>query len=626
MNDVAKLGGYYNMLEQFVQDYEIRQGEDAMPYHAAVAQGVRELLDVYRDAVLKIEECLSKTRLVSVLPLQKALAEFFELFPDLCGMITYIDSHQNELTANDIIELFERRASCGIPTVQGCAGRIAWHCTQVLCKQVYLWMIHGSLVDPSNDFFIHFDRYRPTVEYFQGTGRMQQIQLAWQAQAAEIVTSRLPTGMSPQLAKDILLVGQFHLILQSCGLNLTRNDDSRDLSTDFSKNVWNLLVTASNSSCGMHWSSIKGVIEAHRDILSKKIWNIMYSESDLSHKLDDIIGFLLHRRGDVYMELLQSPTIGCVFQRHPDPKKASSHASHAFHQAIFNAYEGISMPPPKNFVLCWFDSLDVVQGKIPPWHPSLAQGVFIPSFDEWDGLCLQCDLEWPMHLLFPMKLMRMYGSLWQLIFRVSRARQALKAAWLTLSKSRQRSNMVQKRALLSLHQQMYHFMGTYSAYLEKEVVEYGAKHIKAHVLSPTSSFVTVDESHTTFVLEMIQNACLDIRQVMTALESIFNQVIEFVEIVDHFCGSPQATLDREHIQKLSGSFLTKFNVIYALLQSSQLQAGRRGKSIHRWLLQLNGSNHFAEQNAMEQVKLFLPVESGDQDGGEESDNQDVCPE
>lgn len=52
-----------------------------------------------------------------------------------------------------LILLFEMGRS-GLPVLHSCMQRLLWHCNQVLYKQLSAWMVHGLLLDRTQEFFI----------------------------------------------------------------------------------------------------------------------------------------------------------------------------------------------------------------------------------------------------------------------------------------------------------------------------------------------------------------------------------------------------------------------------------------------------------------------------------------
>lgn len=41
------------------------------------------------------------------------------------------------------------------------------------------------------------------------------------------------------------------------------------------------------------------------------------------------------------------------------------------------------------------------EGGPPVWHPARCASITVPRGDAWDGLFLECTVEWPLQLLFP---------------------------------------------------------------------------------------------------------------------------------------------------------------------------------------------------------------------------------
>ena len=45
--------------------------------------------------------------------------------------------------------------------------------------------------------------------------------------------------------------------------------------------------------------------------------------------------------------------------------------------------------------------------------------------DNWSGLCLQCKLKWPMHLIFSEEIIEKYNTLFRYLFPIKRLQMAL---------------------------------------------------------------------------------------------------------------------------------------------------------------------------------------------------------
>lgn len=88
----------------------------------------------------------------------------------------------------------------------------------------------------------------------------------------------------------------------------------------------------------------------------------------------------------------------------PKPNTAEADIALAFQQSalkstaemdgMFGAMTLRWMPPDQAV-------LPEAEGGAPVWHPARCATVSVPRCDAWDGLFLECAVEWPLQLLFP---------------------------------------------------------------------------------------------------------------------------------------------------------------------------------------------------------------------------------
>ena len=658
LNRIVKLGWYYDWLYGHAVELTSvlsppsvgkgRTGSDGLamksarhsPYHVAVAQGCLELLEVYRQAVLRIEARLMEAKaeteetLWSLLLLEQALSEFAELFPFLYESISGRIRSQHGCGPPEILEIFETAARSGIPVIEGCSLRIAWHCYQVLFKQIHAWMVHGRLADPTGEFFIRLEvgerereRFRDGLRYIH----------------ADVVESRLPGAISLPFAKDVLYVGQCTRILDSLSQADQRYSqaaewadraDGGDMPSDgcaeFEQDLEKIWTSEPER---LDWIGLKNLVNARKLVLSDRVWTELHrTDRNLAGLVEDFVDVVLQNRGSLYAELVEA--VSSVADEDPDPERAAALAAQLFRDAAYAddavwgqdvAYaagyveirsatnvsstgprmEGGGGPTstPAIVTMAWYDTRDNINGIAPIWHPKYDREIFIPSYDTWDGLCIRYDMRWPMHLVFPVKAMRVYGALWQLMFRTSRALRDMKGIRSTIKMQ------LHSKATIALHQRMYHFLSTYAMYLQEEIVARSKGKIHGF-LTASSSLIDAENKHMDFISEIIQTSCIDVKQVMGVLENIFVCVKSFVAIAhaskeisevhnkqEWTSTSPAPASD---VAGISEMFLSKCNVWYQLLQSTPLQIGRRGEALRRLLLKMN-YNGFMDMNAARQV-------------------------
>lgn len=605
-NRLAKLGWYYHRLSEFAESSCVV----SKPYHAAVGQGVLEVLDVYRQAMLKIEGCLveergKETSLWSLLPIEHAMAEFFQLFPFLVASVDYIAGNVargEECPAScEIIQVFENAAQSGIPIVDGCAMRITWHCYQVLFKQMYAWMVHGKLVDPMGDFFIRMDEEGGGGQ--QGMSTIMTDRQSSKYIAADIIESRLPRSISISFARDILYVGQCARILGSLSENPSMHggDDASDFATSLQQ-----ICTSRRET--IDWISFKKLVHTHKMHISTKVWEEMHSaDRNVQGHIDNLVDILLQRRGSLYSEIAMMMTT--FASNDPDPNRAPEIVAHVFREAAYlDAFEGAIPGVIGNaFSMMWYDVTNP-ECVLPVWHPHYDENIYIPAYDAWDGVCLKYDLKWPMHLIFPVHIIRMYGALWQLMFRITRSLDHLKRIRPVLFKL-SGEGIIQKdidgiktrdKKMVSMHHQLYRLLSTYANHLHVEIVSRSSKELQ-DIFGSSSSLIDAESKHMKFVTEMVEISCIDIRQVMGVLENMFSCVKSLaMQTQTQISTSAATNIAPNSLDDLYEYFWTKYNVFYQLLQSNRLQSGQRGEAIRRLLLKLN-YNGFLDINAAKQL-------------------------
>ena len=607
-NRLVKLGWYYDRLSEYARmACQVDRTKGSLPYHAAVGQGVLEVLEVYRQAVLKIEGCLLESageeNLWSLLPLEHALAEFFQLFPFLYKSIEYIsvEEEKERCGSRDIIHVFENAGQSGLPIVDGCASRIAWHCYQVLFKQMYVWMVRGRLVDPTGDFFIRMEEEEGQPE--RGVYGMLSEGRSSKYIAAYVVESRLPSSISVSLAKDVLYVGQCARILASLSHRSSPHAAQQgETESSFATSLKSVSISRQGS---VDWIHFKRLVHAQKVHLSSQVWKEMHSaDRNLQGHIDDLVDVLLQGRGSLYASLLlhMAPFVSS----NPDPARASEIASCVFKEAAYSDDASI-IETAKSwtgdaFTMTWYDVTNP-ETVLPVWHPHYDENIFIPSYDAWDGLCMRYDVKWPMHLIFPAPIMRVYGALWQLMFRLGRCLDRLKHIRPMIYTIKTPDNTLkgfsaQHRRMRILYHQLYQLLSTYAHHLHAEIVVRSNEELR-DILGSSSSLIDAESKHMKFVTEMVETSCVDIRQVMGVFENMFSCVTSLSSLVEN----DGIVTENGHAQSLDEVyeyFWSKYNVLYQLLQSGRLQSGQRGEAIRRLLMKLN-YNGFLDTNAARQL-------------------------
>jgi gamma-tubulin complex component 4 len=630
---LVRLGHYFALLEAFVDslcDQTPASGPISL-YHAAFASGLEELLDVYRGAVLQVEQRLLRPPTPPLLSLRHFLSDFEVLLPEAASIVQEVQ--QSQLNAAQLMHLLDRRTRCGIPAVQACAERLLWHCHGVLFKQLESWMVYGILIDPGNEFFIRSCRCLDNDPEATETS-LDNFQVADDA---------LPPAVPAALAESVLFVGRSVRILRRSQEKIAA---IANRSSNFNASEGQIEAVAGLSAFSetlrglqqedtLRPAALRFAIETLQTKVASTLWELIRQRCDLDGQLTALQAYFLLGRGDVYQQLTQDAA--GLWSRPPAPETASADWSQAFSQAAINS-AAESDPFFSAFSLQWVNTAAMPAGALPLWHPARDISLHVPAYNQWDGLCLKCTAEWPMQLLLPVEVLQKYSAVWQLMFRLRRAQMDLEKAWGALSalerpisggnsrssngRKIQRSSSsaaIPPRSLLlrlgQLRQRMSHFASNLALYLRVDVAESAGARLRSSIAS-AKDFTEADAAHKTYVETLIEQACLDIKQLMTAVEATFG-------LIKRLCGVIHG-LETEEIsiriattqaEELAASFRLKHNVVFQLLQSNKLQAGPRAAGLRQLVMRLN-FNHFCEQDVLnDATAMAAAAASGSVSGG-----------
>ncbi|TYK22385.1 gamma-tubulin complex component 4-like protein [Cucumis melo var. makuwa] len=138
---IIVLGFYYRELDRFATKSRnlswIRSGnesslanstesskdkiENPSVYRRAIANGIVEILSIYRSAVLHVEQKLLSETVPILAIVTQGLDKFFVLFPPLHQLIREIE--RDDIQGGQLLNLLHKRCHCGVPELQTCIQR-----------------------------------------------------------------------------------------------------------------------------------------------------------------------------------------------------------------------------------------------------------------------------------------------------------------------------------------------------------------------------------------------------------------------------------------------------------------------------------------------------------------------
>jgi len=482
-------------------------------------------------------------------------------------------------------------------------------------KHLESWVLHGELIDVANEFFI-----QQRVELSSKMMELPAIaSLDSEHESLDkfyVAEHALPPGVSPQTASSILFTGKAIRILRQAALGTKSVAVAQQPQSEILLGA--KMLQELRSKDVIRPAALRFVVEIMQTKVSGVLWDLVCRRCDLTGYMMSVQAYLLLGRGDLYQQLLQNAA--ALLEGSPRPSTAGADMAQAF---INSANQSIAESDVmlESFTLRWFPDPHDSATVLPGWYPLHDSSLHVPSYDAWDGLCLEMDAKWPLQLLFPPEVLRQYCALWQFMFRLKRVQADLEVAWASIAALGRcqvnRQSQVSSKAqlprpaltlLAQVRQRMAHFAASLAVYLRVDVIKTSADSLGRR-LSAAEDFTVADSAHRETIIAMTSGACLDVRQLMAAVENIFGMCRRLCVLVKNLESEEiDQSAAKLELFDVDSAFRMKHNLVFQLLQSSTLQSGPRAAALRQLVLRLN-FNEFCEKEAMQQVRAVTAASS-----------------
>jgi gamma-tubulin complex component 4 len=138
LDKLLRLGFYYRELNNFcLQSRNLSWINSSYPhstdgsnakqpsvYRRALANGIVEVLAVYRSAVLQVEQALMSDPVPVLASVTQGLYQFEGLLPPLHALIREVE--REELRGGRLLNLLHAKCHCGVPELQACMQRFVY--------------------------------------------------------------------------------------------------------------------------------------------------------------------------------------------------------------------------------------------------------------------------------------------------------------------------------------------------------------------------------------------------------------------------------------------------------------------------------------------------------------------
>ncbi|KAK6135065.1 hypothetical protein DH2020_031186 [Rehmannia glutinosa] len=675
---VITLGFYYRELERFAaksrnlswirssnesplsRATEILKGKKVKPsvYRRALANGIVEVLSVYRSAVLHIEQKLLSDCLPILATVTQGLNKFFVLLPPLYELILEIE--RDNIYGGRLLNLLHKRCHCGVPELQTCIQRLLWHGHQVMYNQLTSWMVYGILHDQHGEFFVSRQEDRDSehdspADTLEKLARMStnDVSLTDWHLGFHISLDMLPEYVPMHVAESILFAGKAVRVLRNPSpavqfQGAPSHQHIQKGSQRFQGSMGKLSVQDSSvqtmlageellpqseadkiesmlqdlkESSEFHKRSFETAVDSIKAIAANHLWQLVVVRADLNGHLKALKDYFLLAKGDFFQSFLEESRL--LTRLPPRQSTAEADLMVPFQLASIKTigeedkyFSRVTLRMPG----ITLKSSHVELPKAKEYSDGVS-GVKLDtsaetSVDGWDGIALEYSVDWPLHLFFTQEVLSKYLRIFQYLLRLKRTQMELEKSWASAmhqdhsdfakrhsngtnsSISQQRRQRF--RPMWRVREHMAFLIRNLQFYIQVDVIESQWNVLQAHIQN-SHDFTELVGFHQEYLSALISQSFLDIGSVSRILDGIMKLCWQFCWKIENQ-DKKECTTELEHIAE---EFNKKSNSLYTILRSSRIAGSQRAPFLRRFLLRLN-FNSFFETTARGVLNVVRP--------------------
>ncbi|GAV66959.1 Spc97_Spc98 domain-containing protein [Cephalotus follicularis] len=632
-------------------------------YRRAIANGIVEIMSVYRSTVLQIEQKLLSDSMPILATVTQGLNKFFVIMPPLYELVLEIEG--DNIRGGQLLNLLHKRCHCGVPELQTCIQRLLWHGHQVMYNQLASWMVYGILQDQHKEFFVTRQEDRdlehgsshPDISEKLGRLSTNDTSLTDWHLGFHIFLDMLPDYIQMRVAESILFAGK--------AIRVLRNPSTTFRSQDFlykqhitrgsqkiqgftgrfpfqmepfmdKKLVGEELLPQSEAdkieamlqdlkeSSEFHKRSFECAVDSIRAIAASHLWQLVVVRADLNGHLKALKDYFLLAKGDFFQCFLEESRQ--LMRLPPRHSTAEADLMVPFQLAAIKTigeedkyFSRVSLRMPSFGITVKSSEVDLPKAKV---YTEVSSGAALSSAsseispDGWDGIALEYFVNWPLQLFFTQEVLSKYLRVFQYLLRLKRTQMELEKSWASVMhqdhtdfaehrNDRMNCSVSQQRRqrfrpMWRIREHMAFLIRNLQFYIQVDVIESQWNVLQVHI-QDSHDFTELVGFHQEYLSALISQSFLDIGSVSRILDSIMKLCLQFCWNIENQ-ESSQNTSELEHITE---EFNKKSNSLYTILRSSRLAGSQRAPFLRRFLLRLN-FNSFFEATAKGVMNVVRP--------------------
>ncbi|MBN3316885.1 GCP4 protein, partial [Atractosteus spatula] len=554
LNRVCKLGSDYIRFTEFIEQHtgHVHQQEHhaSQPnqsglhgiYLRAFCTGLDSMLQPYRQALLDLEQEFLGDPHLTISHVNYRLDQFQLLFPSVMVVVESIKSQK--IHGCQILETVYKHSCGGLPPVRTALEKILAVCHGVMYKQLAAWMLHGLLLDQSEEFFV---KQGPSAggttpaqeeeEEDLGIGglsgkQLRELQdlrlieeenmLAPSLQQFSLRVEMLPSYIPVRVAEKILFVGESVQMFENQNQHPSRSGSILKHQEDlFAAELHRLKQQPLFSLV-----DFENLIDSIRSTVAEHLWTLMVEESDLLGQLKIIKDFYLLGRGELFQVFIDH----AQHMLKTPPTAVTEHdVNVAFQQAAHKVLlDDDNLLPLLHFTIDYQgkdskESAGSREGATPPQDSSPRE---VPPTG-WAALGLTYKVQWPLHILFTPAVLEKYNVVFRYLLSVRRVQSELQHCWaLQMQRKHLKSNRTDA-VKWRLRNHMAFLVDNLQYYLQVDVLESQFSQLLQQI-NATRDFESIRLAHDHFLSNLLAQSFI-------LLKPVFHCLNEILELCHNFC-------------------------------------------------------------------------------------------
>eukprot|EP01018_Ginkgo_biloba_P006220 Gb_14684 [translate_table: standard] len=688
LEQLLHLGFYYRELDRFAMksrnlswitstfhDFQIQdpialRGKKKVPsvYRRALANGISEVLSIYRSAVLQVEQNFLSDPVPVLASVTQGLNKFEVLLPPLHALILEVE--REDIRGGQLLNLLHKKCHCGVPDLQACMQRLLWHGHQVMYRQLAAWMVYGILQDQHGEFFIsrqhdgemHHGSPQPELAIEKSAwSSPEDAQLADWHTGFHVYLDMLPDYIQMRVAESILFVGKAVRVLRNPSPSFRSQEPGSHQHGSRSSNrlqgvmgsfplqkesfvamrpsydVQLLPQSEADKIAAMleelkdmpefHKRSFEYAVDSVRTIAATHLWQLVVVHADLNGHLKALKDYFLLAKGDFFQCFLEESR--SLMRLPPRPSTAEADLKVPFQQAAIKTigdddkyFSRVSLRMPslgsatstsQGDLSRLKASGDGSSGALSSIYGNSSSG---SSLDGWDGIALEYSVDWPLQLLFTREVLAKYCRVFQYLLRLKRIQLELEKSWAEAMQQDHADSARQRRDPTNS------FMSQQRR--QQRMPMWRVRQHMTYLITNLQFYIQVDviESQWNLLQERVE-ASEDFTELarfhqeyLSALISqsfldigsvsrILDSIIKLCLQLCHIIEQYEGTPNTMELEQITEEFNKKSNSLYTILRSSKLAGSQRAPFLRQFLLRLN-YNSFFEATARGALNVVRP--------------------